>query len=237
MKSTSVSSLASDKRTVFVGDIHGCFQEFLELLEKIHYKPEEDRLISLGDLVNKGPESAAVLDYFIENKIEAVMGNHDEWLWRALKGKSEMYEDAEIILRDSQFSRDELITWLEGMPLYIKDDHFIAVHAGLSPYCKLKKNKPRDLYTMRYVDMNSQEVMAKNNGSNSLVSWYEEYSYLKSGKREIIHGHWAKKKVCEYGRITGIDTGCVYGGHLTAYLMPSRCFVQVKSHQAKQFNY
>jgi len=225
------------QRTIFIGDIHGCFQEFTELLGKVHYKPDQDRLISLGDLVNKGPESARVLDYFINNKVEAVMGNHDDWLLRALKDECSMYKEAEVILKQSKYSREKIIEWLEMLPLYIKDDSFIAVHAGLSPYCKLKKNKSRDLFTMRFVDTNTHELLAKNNGSDSLVSWYEEYSFLKSGKREIIHGHWAKKKVCEYGRITGLDTGCVYGGHLTAYIMPSRRFVQVPSRQRKQFDY
>ena len=237
MKPENTDQIEECKRTIFVGDIHGCFQEFLTLLDKLNYDNRVDRLISLGDLVNKGPESAAVLDYFIENDIEAVKGNHDEWLWRALTGNSPMYKDAEEILRTSQFSRDELIAWLEAMPLYIKDENFIAVHAGLSPYCKLKMNKARDLFTMRFVDTKTHKILTKNNGSDTLVSWYEEYSFLKKGKREVIHGHWAKKNVCEYGRVTGLDTGCVYGGHLTAYLMPSRRFVQVESRQNKQYDY
>ena len=225
------------KRKIFIGDIHGCYTELKKLLKKLDYNSKQDRLISLGDLINKGPASAKVLDFFMSNDLEVVKGNHEDWLYRALTGQCKLYEEAKTILSDSAYSKKEIISWLESLPAYIKEDDFVAVHAGFSPYCKLKENLERDLFTVRYVDKESQELFAKDNGSQKLSPWYEEFAYHKSGKREIIHGHWAKKKVCEYGRIIGLDTGCVYGGYLTAYLFPSKRIVQVPSEQRKQFDY
>ncbi|WDE98234.1 metallophosphoesterase [Lentisphaera profundi] len=225
------------KRKVFVGDIHGCYTEFLDLLKKVNYDPVSDRLISVGDIINKGPQSAAVLDYFIANTLEVVKGNHEDWLQRAIVGECKMYAEGEKIIADSVYSKKEILSWLESLPLYIKEKDFIAVHAGLSPYAKIKDTVARDLFTVRYVNKKTKELFAKDKHANDLTPWYEEYAYLKPGKREIIHGHWAKKSVCEYGRIMGLDTGCVYGGHLSAYLFPSKHIVQVKSKQQKQFNY
>ncbi|EDM29019.1 putative bis(5'-nucleosyl)-tetraphosphatase, symmetrical [Lentisphaera araneosa HTCC2155] len=225
------------KRKIFVGDIHGCYAEFKKLLKKVNYDADCDRLISVGDIVNKGPQSAAVLDYFIKNKIEVVKGNHEDWLFRALSGESPMYKEGEQIVQESAYSKEEILHWLKNLPCYIKGEDFVAVHAGFSPYCKLKENNERDLFTVRYVDKETQELFAKDNGEHKLSPWYEEFTYQKPGKREIIHGHWAKKKICEYGRVIGLDTGCVYGGHLSAYIFPSKRIVQVPSEQRKQYDY
>ena len=159
------------KRKIFVGDIHGCYTELKKLLEKVDYNPDCDRIISVGDIVNKGPQSAAVLDYFIHNEIEVVKGNHEDWLFRALSGESPMYKEGEQIVQESAYSKEEILHWLKNLPCYIKGEDFVAVHAGFSPYCKLKENNERDLFTVRYVDKETQELVAKDNGEHKLSPW------------------------------------------------------------------
>ena len=67
--------------TYVIGDVHGCFDQFIRLLDKIEYDSQLDRIILTGDLVNRGPESLAVLNYCIANKnITSVLGNHDLYL-------------------------------------------------------------------------------------------------------------------------------------------------------------
>ena len=65
------------KRHIFIGDIHGCLDEFNELLNKLSYDPKEDRLILLGDLIDRGPDSVGVVRKARELRLECVMGNHE----------------------------------------------------------------------------------------------------------------------------------------------------------------
>ena len=80
-------------RTLLIGDIHGCYRELKTLLDKVKFDPEADRLISLGDLVHKGPKSAKVLEFFYNNGHEVILGNHDEHFLRFLKGLRKPYSE------------------------------------------------------------------------------------------------------------------------------------------------
>src|SRR5512143_2009338 len=65
------------KRTIFVSDVHGCLVELKQLQAKLNYNPDEDRMILLGDLIDRGPDSAGVVRYARETKLECIMGNHE----------------------------------------------------------------------------------------------------------------------------------------------------------------
>ena len=125
------------KRTVIIGDIHGCYTELMNLLEKIQYSPENDRLISVGDLVHKGPKSHKVLQFSYENKLEVIMGNHDRRFLRALKGELRMYREAENILKQCKISRPKLIKWMESFPDFVPYGMFRPWPCGNSPVCHL----------------------------------------------------------------------------------------------------
>ena len=67
--------------TYVIGDVHGCFDQFIKLLKKIEYDTKKDQIILTGDLVNRGPKSLAVLNYCMADKnITTVLGNHDLYL-------------------------------------------------------------------------------------------------------------------------------------------------------------
>ena len=85
--------------TYVIGDIHGCFNEFINLLNKINYKKEVDKIILVGDLVNRGPDSLSVLNFCMaDSNITTVLGNHDLYLLYLLsidKAKGKLKEVVE----------------------------------------------------------------------------------------------------------------------------------------------
>ena len=225
------------KRVIFVGDIHGCWTEFEELLEKLAYCERRDRLISLGDLVHKGPMSGRVLRYFMENKLEVLRGNHEDCLLQALEGERDMYPEATEILEQSGVGRKKLIRWLRSLPLYLKEDEFLAVHAGFSPWCKLSENGETDYFTVRAVNTENKSLTSKSTGGSDSRPWYEVFAENRKENRVVVFGHWAGPRVKHHKNMWGLDTGCCYGGKLSALVLPGHKLVQVSSHQTRQFDY
>ena len=121
-----------------IGDVQGCYDELIQLLEKIDYKPGKDRIWFTGDLINRGPKSLQTLRFIYEMKDNAVvvLGNHDLHLLATAydhekPGKKDTIND---IL--SAPDREELLNWLRRQPLMHKDDTLglVMVHAGLHPF-------------------------------------------------------------------------------------------------------
>ncbi|MCH2206286.1 MAG: metallophosphoesterase [Lentisphaerales bacterium] len=235
----SKTDLQKKSRTILVGDIHGCFDELQLLLEKVKYSKKSDRLISLGDLVHKGPKSHKVIDYFIKNDLEVIMGNHDWHLQQALKGEIEMYPVAEGFINKSEYSHDEICQWLEKLPFYIDDEDFLAVHGALNPTIEsFEKTKPHQMINGRYFDPVKGKIHSKlkDGCPDRLIPWYKGYEAPPTDK-PIIFGHWAQKGLIQYKNFHGLDTGCCYGGYLSCLLFPKKNIVQVRSLQPKMFDY
>lgn len=121
--------------TYIVGDIQGCFRELQLLLEQVKFDKNTDRLWSVGDLVNRGPDSLAVLRFFAELPHSLVtLGNHDLHLlavangFRPYKPNVDTFTD---ILEAPD--RSDLIKWLTAQPLLHSADDVTLVHAGISP--------------------------------------------------------------------------------------------------------
>ena len=129
--------------TYVIGDIHGCFKQFINLLKKINYDKKKDKIILTGDLVNRGSESLSVLNYCIADKnITSVLGNHDLYLLYLMsinqgKGKLKNVVGAE--------NNKEIFKWLITRPLLLKifdpitKNTFIISHAGIPEIWSLKK--------------------------------------------------------------------------------------------------
>ena len=123
-----------------VGDIHGCLETLEDLLSKIGWEAGTDRLISVGDLVNRGPDSLAVLRFFSSTPgVEAVLGNHDlHLLARAAGIRKQRSEDRfEEVL--SAPDSAELLAWLRSRPLIIRREDLLIIHAGLLPSWGVKE--------------------------------------------------------------------------------------------------
>jgi hypothetical protein len=215
-------------RALIIGDIHGCREELEDLLESAGWGPE-DQLISVGDLVAKGPDSLGVIRLFIELGGLAVRGNHDEhclrW-WRAktadeplppLKPAHQTVVDA---LGDAEWQ------WLSALPLWLelRDPDALVVHAGLLPNVPLQEQEPYDL-------MNMRSILDDGSASRS----YEDgtpWASLWPGPRLVVFGHDAVRGVQMHPHAIGLDSGCVYGGWLTGLWLPERDLVSVPARAA-----
>ncbi len=129
-------------RTFAIGDIQGCFAEFEQLLERIAFDPERDRLWLVGDLVNRGPQSLQVLRRVksLGDAVVTVLGNHDLHLLAAALSPTESLKPKDTLgeifeARD----RDELLHWLRYRPMLHSDDAlgYTMVHAGFAPQWNL----------------------------------------------------------------------------------------------------
>jgi bis(5'-nucleosyl)-tetraphosphatase (symmetrical) len=121
--------------TYAIGDIHGCFKTLQKLLRKIDFDRRQDRLWLVGDLVNRGPRSLAVLRWAVEqeDRLVVVLGNHDLHLLARATGVSspKRRDSLEEVLGAPD--RDDLIGWLRTRPLLHREGGFTLVHAGLFP--------------------------------------------------------------------------------------------------------
>lgn len=226
----------SKSRTIFCGDIHGCIDEFNELLRILQYDPKKDRLILLGDLVDRGPDSQAVLQRAIDLNLECVMGNHEhkfvKW-FRSQGSRVDVYDRKDYYAKLT----DQQINYIINMPTYIELDDVIAVHAGLKPGVSLSNQRKDDMMYLRYTDDNrkfiSLKTINKIGKEAAGAKYWTEFWY---GPKSVVYGHnvndfneplieeRAPDVICY-----GIDTGCCFGGHLTALIWETKEIVQVKA--------
>ena len=203
-------------RTIIIGDIHGCFDELCDLLELIDLQTD-DRIIAVGDLITKGPKSAQVLDLFInDQRFSSVVGNHDRTIRQRFRGEpvplTKQQRDAIQQLDDD---RERYSQYLRSLPYMIELPNHLIVHAGIRPGVPLDEQMASDLTEIR--TMGADPTRRKG------TAWYEIYR----GPKTILFGHWPKKKPKRAPFAIGLDTGCVYGGHLTGYIIESDEFVSV----------
>ena len=118
-----------------IGDIQGCHAEFCELLDLIAFATADDRLWLVGDLVNRGPESLAVLREVraLGDRVTTVLGNHDFHLLTIAAGHRRPHRDDTLDAVLDAPDRDELISWLAARPLVVVEEERLLVHAGLLP--------------------------------------------------------------------------------------------------------
>jgi bis(5'-nucleosyl)-tetraphosphatase (symmetrical) len=118
-----------------VGDIQGCLSPLLTLLDRVNFEPTTDRLIAVGDLVNRGPQSLDTLRFCkdLGSAFTSVLGNHDLHLLAISQGvrKATNKDTLDEILVASD--RDELLNWLQQLPLLLSIGDYTLVHAGIPP--------------------------------------------------------------------------------------------------------
>jgi bis(5'-nucleosyl)-tetraphosphatase (symmetrical) len=198
------------ERTIFIGDVHGCFDELMILMDKLSYDSDRDRLIFLGDLINKGPDSAKVLSWVFNEKAEVILGNHEYFG-----------------LKKGSLQRGALSSWVEWIrswPLYIDEDEFLAVHAGVVPDYSLAQT-PAEVLTRVRTWGNGR---THSHDDQRFPPWYELYQ----GDKLIVFGHWASRGLVQRENVIGLDTGCVYGNQLTAYILETKEIIQVEAKKA-----
>jgi hypothetical protein len=209
------------RRTIVIGDIHGCFDELTELLEKAALG-EDDRVVSVGDLVTKGEKNREVLDLFIADaRFEAVLGNHDLALLRYWRGATHTLKAAQRkAVAELESDRERYARYLESLPLMIDLGAHLVVHAGIRPGVPLDAQTPDDLTALRTLGADRTNRLG--------TPWYEVYR----GEKTILFGHWPDSAPRRAPCAIGLDTGCVYGYQLTAYIIETGDFISVRARRA-----
>jgi len=188
---------------LFVGDVQGCAAELRDLLEVSGFDPARHRLALCGDLINRGPDSAGVLELARRLDARTVIGNHEVAL---LEGERSATLD--VVRQQLGASLGQWLAWLESLPLFIREDGYILVHAGIAPGKRPEDFTRSELTEIRIVDGRP---------------WFDFWP----GPETVIFGHWAQRGKVDLPRCKGLDTGCVYGGRLTGLWWPRLEWVSV----------
>lgn len=203
-------------RTIFIGDIHGCYDELTELLDKLRLQ-YDDRVVAVGDLTVKGPKSLDVLDLFANNsRFSSVAGNHDLALVRHWENKDNPLIQAQSrAFKELQTQDDRHFLYLASLPFFIDLGSHVVVHAGVRPGVPLESQSIDDLVKLR--------TLGEDRTSREGTPWYEVYE----GPATVLFGHWPSSQPRLATHAIGLDTGCVYGGQLTAYVLETGEFASV----------
>jgi bis(5'-nucleosyl)-tetraphosphatase (symmetrical) len=121
--------------TYAIGDIQGCFSALERLIQQLQFDPINDRLWFVGDLVNRGPDSASVLRYIknLGESVVTVLGNHDLHLLAVAAGCVPMREKDTVQDVLTAPDRDDLLEWVRHQPVLYREGDFLMIHAGLLP--------------------------------------------------------------------------------------------------------
>lgn len=208
-------------RIIAIGDIHGCADEFEELLEKLAVS-SCDRLVLLGDLVNRGPDSLRVLDIARRAGAIAILGNHEHRL-----RKYRHTRDLSVLKKEDYPTLSALraVDWdfIEQMPITHHEPSIqtVYVHGGFLP-SRPWSEQGEDIVTRIQV-IDRQGRARKRADCPDGSPWVERWV----GPPFVVYGHTPRPLVYQSPWALGIDTGCVSGGKLTAYVLPDKAIIQV----------
>lgn len=212
-------------RLIAIGDIHGCHLEFAELLSRLELT-KADRVVLLGDLVNRGPDSRRVIELARDAGAVALLGNHELRLLRYRKNGDKKWVK-ETDLRTFEQLRPTDWSYLEAMPLTFDEPELntVFVHGGFLPGIPWQRQPAEVVTRIQVVDHEGRP--AKRADAPEAPVWAD----LWSGPPFVVYGHTPREEIYKLKWSVGIDTGCVLGGQLTAYILPEKRFLQVKARQ------
>jgi bis(5'-nucleosyl)-tetraphosphatase (symmetrical) len=247
-----------------IGDIQGCHEELLRLMDHLNFDPHKDQLWFTGDLVNRGPHSLETLRTIrsLGDAAVCVLGNHDLHLLAVAKGISRTKHQDTFANVLNAPDCDELLDWLRTRPLLHHEAGFYLIHAGFPPQWTLNDaeqlakevetilrspdhmdflwhmygNEP-DLWRedlegfdrlrfitncltrLRFVTpdgrLNLSEKGSPQGKADALIPWFA-HPERRSMAGVVIYGHWSTLGFHRSHHTLCIDTGCLWGGSLTA---------------------
>lgn len=270
-----------------IGDVQGCHAELVELLASLRFDPSRDRVIFVGDLVNRGPASLEVLRLVrgLGAAATTLLGNHDLHLLAVANGgKPGRRDTLTAVLAASDY--DQLLDWLGRQPLAWQHpaSGALLVHAGVAPQWTVAqtlelaqeasevisgnegprflsrmygdqpeqwKNRLRGFDRTRFVvncltrlrycrpdgSLDLRPKSAPGTQTNGLLPWFQMPDRASRGT-PIVFGHWSTlgQVYWPQEQVYGLDTGCIWGGRLTALNLDTGEITQVASHQPRPAN-
>lgn len=194
-----------------IGDVHGNYEELMDLLDKINPNLRQDKLIYLGDYIDRGPQSYKVIRFLIDlqnnygkEHVVLLRGNHEDMAIENIEhGSIDCFNGYDITFMDFIKNNDSIENYYEffkGLPLYYEDESFIYVHGGIKPGIAMEKQDDYDLLWIREEFFESSLTFIKpvifgHTSTNNIIGTFSPFI-----KKDRI----------------GIDTGIAYGGRLTA---------------------
>lgn len=254
-----------------IGDVQGCYDDLMGLLDEIQFDSSQDQLWFTGDLVNRGPDSLRVLRFVrdLGDNAITVLGNHDLHMLALAEGHAPLHRSDTLDEILSAPDRDELLDWVRHQPLLHHDEkmHFTLVHAGLPPQWDLALAQQcaaevesvlrGDQYQEFLANMYGNEpdtwneklegwdrlrfitncfsrlrfcnakgrLCLKSKGEpgtqpEGYMPWFEVPGRASRDMR-IIFGHWSTLGLYHDNNVFSLDTGCLWGGLLTAMHLES----------------
>lgn len=267
--------------TYAVGDIQGCYHELEQMLRLMQFDNKKDRLWLVGDLVNRGADSLAVLRLVkaMGDAAITVLGNHDLHLLAVAAGVAELHHSDTLDEILAAPDRDELLTWLRQQRMLHVQDNFVLLHAGLLPgwtvqqaqsvaheveqalrgadYIpfleKMYGNTPdhwddaltgynrlrvitNALTRMRICTVQG-EMQFKFKGEagdvpEGYLPWFD-VPQRASAEATVVFGHWSALGLLVKPNVIALDTGCLWGGNLTAIRLEDHKLFQVQCTKQK----
>jgi bis(5'-nucleosyl)-tetraphosphatase (symmetrical) len=232
-------------RRIFIGDIQGCRKELEALLEELRFDPESDLIEPVGDLVNRGPDSLGCLRLLKTLGAEGVLGNHDVHLLRVKAGvrklmPADTFQD--VLAADDC---DALLAWLAARPFYRRWDDVHLVHAALHPRWRdpereLARADPLHPSHAAAFAVRTRHCDAQGNAPEHddpppgppYRPWHEFYRAEQHGGRTLVFGHWAVQGLLVRPHLRGLDSGCVWGNQLSAWVAEEDRIVSVNARRA-----
>ncbi len=232
------------KRRIFVGDIQGCKVQLDRLLLELRMG-SGDQLFCVGDLVNRGHDSLGVLRRLRAIGARTVLGNHDLYLLKIAAGRLHVPVDHSLQAVLAAPDAGELLHWLEEQPVLHVEDDIAVVHGGLHPGWSDLPAVAGELNAaviphvtgasdwrikfatrVRYCDASGQ--LPPEDHPPPAPPFFP-WDHFYKGPRIVVFGHWARRGLVHGTHVRGLDSGCVYGGPLTAWIAEEDRFVQVSS--------
>ncbi len=250
-----------------IGDIQGCHQALLRVLEQCRFDPAADRLWIVGDIVNRGPESLQALRFLrdLGDAATVVLGNHDLYLLMAAAGGARLDGDDTLSPVLDAPDRDGLLAWLAQQPLMHVEGGYALLHAGLLPGWTLARarelagevsaalagpdaedflrslagNQPEywsddlagwdrlrtivNAFTrMRFCSPDGRMALCAKGPPDQppagAVPWFRVPQRL-SRTHTVVCGHWSALGFYCGDGVIALDSGCVWGGKLTAFCL------------------
>lgn len=266
--------------TYAIGDVQGCFHAFTALLSRLHFNPEQDKIWLVGDLINRGSGSLAVLRWCYQHRqsIKVVLGNHDLHALAVVHQIKSAHRYDTLQASINAPDSDVLFTWLRHQPLLhaqnINGHAYVMVHAGLLPQWSVNQALDYASEVERTLQADDYHQFLKQMYGNFPNQWRDDLAGIdrlriitnamtrmrictldgemefefkgklpdiptgympwfdvparKSSSSTIICGHWSALGLHQREHIFALDTGCLWGGQLTAMCLETHAITQAE---------